>query len=812
MSNRRFTDNLERGTIILLKSWEGHKLVNQEKVSLSEYEGLMKSICRTGDFRLSESLLNNFLEFSKRHGGEKTPSQDAKTLHNIAEWLETYILKWNYALLVMEFYREEARMWALAGKKKKEEEALQSACAMMLYFRSVEENSFREMHFNEEDFGEKKAKKMKEAWEKLYQQPQDELAFSLELFLREHAIEPLEKKSTAVFDCDQVRNNIWPFLQAVEKIKVIPCYQSVLTYLMDMYYQRVSEGNRREFFAYVENGFPQEWNKFTSVESYKFLWNELSDSLEKDYHKNKVDWSPEKYESWQEYFYELVCEFSEEHLAQLAKATHMTMWQQQEFLQKVMQVSEQNCDKSEEVFFELVDQLRKLLLEDREFLDYREQRKFTRFQEKLYRRNSKVAEVRICADSRVEIRKGDKLQCDVKLPKGIYQAHFKVLEDLALEKDVPAQAEVTVKAVTSFDVLENYRRAKKLKVKPKLVKMHHITKADLRAADEKLQTQITSIALLEKGGALPFVKEDDNGKGKLLICGVPGTVLEPGTLFFIEEMVGEEWFCFSYEVTKKVVLEHKAELKLLWENGDEIWNWAEAEDGKEIAESFTQLMPGWKRVPGRLKGTQFYLKKPLKICKPVEERLPDGTMESENEDATKDRYEQMLKKSNRTGSIRGRSEEKQDMPKISNLELLEYIYCAPAESTDYYQRVRGYGKDHFMNSQIFVESRLKNDILDHFVRNRGVRRRSLILTLIFLVYVIEMEQHKTDGSWDGMPLKWVIDDFETEVNAVMGRCGMVSFNLDNPYDAFLELLLHCKEPLELYQEIWSTESCFERGV
>jgi hypothetical protein len=63
-----------------------------------------------------------------------------------------------------------------------------------------------------------------------------------------------------------------------------------------------------------------------------------------------------------------------------------------------------------------------------------------------------------------------------------------------------------------------------------------------------------------------------------------------------------------------------------------------------------------------------------------------------------------------------------------------------------------------------------------------------------------------------MPLKWVIDDFETEVNAVMERCGMVSFNLDNPYDAFLELLLHCKEPLELYQEIWSTESCFERGV
>lgn len=812
MNKRESTENLERGTIILLKSWEEHKSINQEKVSLKDYERLMKSICHLDDFRTSEKLLNIFLEFSKKHGGEKSPSEDAKTLHNIAEWLDTHILKWTNAPLVMEFYKEEARMWALAGKKNKEEEALQSACAMALHLRSVEENSFREMHFNEDDFGEKKAKKMKEAWEKLYQQPQDELAFSLELFLREHAIEPFEKKSTAVFDCDQVRNNIWPFLQAVEKIKVIPCYQSVLTYLMDMYYQRVGEGTRREFFLYVENGLPQEWNKFTSVESYKFLWNELSDSLEKDYHKNKVEWAEEKYENWQEYFYELVCDFSEEHLVQLAKATHMIKWQQQEFLQRVMHVSEQNCDKSEEVFFELVDQLRKLLLEDQAFLDYRENRDFKRFQEKLYKRNRKVAEVRVLADSEVEIRKGDKLQCEVKLPKGIYQAHFKVQEDITLEKNVPAQAEVALKALTSSEVLEHYRRAKKLKVKPKMVKRHHITKADLRAADEKMQEKISSITLLEKGGALPFVKEDDNGNGKLLVCGETGTVLEPGTLFLIEEMVGEELFCFTYEVVQKAILERKAELKLLWENGDEIWNWAEAEDGKEIAESFTQLMPGWKRVPGRLKGAQFYLKKPLKICGPIEEMLPDGTTDTEDEVKTKDRYEKMLKKSNRKGSIRGRSEENQDMPKISNLELLEYIYHAPADSTDYYRDVKRYGRDYFLNSSMFIESRLKNDILDHFVRNRGVRRRSLILTLIFLIYVIEMEQHKTDGSWDGMPLKWVIDDFETEVNAVMERCGMVSFNLDNPYDAFLELLLHCKEPLELYQEIWSTESCFDRGV
>ena len=115
MSKREFTENPECGTIILLKSWEEHKSVNQEKVSLSEYEGLMKSICRTGDFRSSEKLLNNFLEFSKRHSGEKTPSKDARTLHKIAEWLETHILKWNYALLAMEFYEEEARMWALAA-------------------------------------------------------------------------------------------------------------------------------------------------------------------------------------------------------------------------------------------------------------------------------------------------------------------------------------------------------------------------------------------------------------------------------------------------------------------------------------------------------------------------------------------------------------------------------------------------------------------------------------------------------------------------------------------------------------------------
>ena len=810
MNKRESTENLERGTIILLKSWEEHKSINQEKVSLKDYERLMKNICHLDDFRTSEKLLNNFLEFSKRHGGEKTLSKDARTLHNIAEWLDIHALKWGEAYLAMQFYLEEARMWALAGEKNKEENAMKLAGRMTLHFRSMRAYSFYEIDFKNKDFGEIQAKNMKEAWEKLYQPPQGELDIALETFLKEHAIEPLEKNRTEGFECDQVRNDTWPFLHAVSYIEVTPFYQSVLTYLMAMYYQGVSDGSRREFFRYVEKGFPQVWEGYTPAESYRELWNALSDGLEEDYHKNKVKWESEKYENWQEYFYELVCDFSEEHLAQLAKATQMPRWYQQAFLRKVMHWSKQNCNKSEEVFFELVDQLRKLLLEDQAFLDYRENRDFTRFQEKLYKRNRKVAEVRVLADSEVEIRKGDKLQCEVKLPKGIYQARFKVQENITLEKNVPAQAEVALKALTSSEVLEHYRRAKKLKVKPKMVKRHHITKADLRVADEKLQAKISSIILLEKGGALPFVKEDDNGNGKLLVCGETGTVLDPGTLFLMEEMVGGERFCFAYEVTKKAVLERKAELKLLWENGDELWNWAEAEDGKVIAESFTQLMPGWKRVPVRLKGAQFYLKKPLKTCRPIEEMFPDGTVDTENENETQNRYEQMLKKSNRKGSIRGRSEENQDMPKISNLELLEYIYHAPADSTDYYRDMKRYGKEYFLNSSMFVESRLKNDILDHFVRNRGVRRRSLILTLIFLIYVIEMEQHKTDGSWDGMPLNWVIDDFETEVNAVMERCGMVSFNLANPYDAFLELLLHCKEPLELYREIWSTETCFER--
>ena len=65
MNKRESTENLERGTIILLKSWEEHKSINQEKVSLKDYERLMKSICHLDDFRTSEKLLNIFLEFSK---------------------------------------------------------------------------------------------------------------------------------------------------------------------------------------------------------------------------------------------------------------------------------------------------------------------------------------------------------------------------------------------------------------------------------------------------------------------------------------------------------------------------------------------------------------------------------------------------------------------------------------------------------------------------------------------------------------------------------------------------------------------------
>ena len=147
MNKRESTENLERGTIILLKSWEEHKSINQEKVSLKDYERLMKNICHLDDFRTSEKLLNNFLEFSKRHGGEKTLSKDARTLHNIAEWLDIHALKWGEAYLAMQFYLEEARMWALAGEKNKEENAMKLAGRMTVHFRSMRAYSFYEIDF-----------------------------------------------------------------------------------------------------------------------------------------------------------------------------------------------------------------------------------------------------------------------------------------------------------------------------------------------------------------------------------------------------------------------------------------------------------------------------------------------------------------------------------------------------------------------------------------------------------------------------------------------------------------------------------------
>lgn len=44
----------------------------------------------------------------------------------------------------------------------------------------------------------------------------------------------------------------------------------------------------------------------------------------------------------------------------------------------------------------------------------------------------------------------------MKLLQGIYQARFKVQEDMTLEKDILARAEVTLKALTSSDVPEHY--------------------------------------------------------------------------------------------------------------------------------------------------------------------------------------------------------------------------------------------------------------------------------------------------------------------------------------------------------------------
>lgn len=148
--------------------------------------------------------------------------------------------------------------------------------------------------------------------------------------------------------------------------------------------------------------------------------------------------------------------------------------------------------------------------------------------------------------------------------------------------------------------------------------------------------------------------------------------------------------------------------------------------------------------------------------------------------------------------------EQQDV-KVSNSLLFRQIYNTfedrNADYAGYYQGFSEYGKDYFLNSKLFKESRIIRTHLTEPPADEE-RLRNLILTLKFLEYICwdDGEAHYEADELDILMNEFLID-YKTDQELM--DCGFHTFSTRFAYDAFLMFLLNSDSPLELFQAIWS---------
>ena len=150
---------------------------------------------------------------------------------------------------------------------------------------------------------------------------------------------------------------------------------------------------------------------------------------------------------------------------------------------------------------------------------------------------------------------------------------------------------------------------------------------------------------------------------------------------------------------------------------------------------------------------------------------------------------------------------------ISNNSMLEYLYDAPAANLKYYQGIKSEGENFFLNTTLFKETRLTNNVLMGLT-DSDERKRNLLLSLIFLQYVLENELEEEDSGDDSEQRSLqeygeeILNEFTYCVDKIMSRCGLQTLNGGNPYDAFLSMLLFCDDPFSMFQDIWSERHPF----
>jgi len=153
---------------------------------------------------------------------------------------------------------------------------------------------------------------------------------------------------------------------------------------------------------------------------------------------------------------------------------------------------------------------------------------------------------------------------------------------------------------------------------------------------------------------------------------------------------------------------------------------------------------------------------------------------------------------------------------VSNNSMVEYLYDAPNSTPKDYQGIRSEGEDFFLNTTLFRESRLTNNTLS-VLPDGDERRRNMILTLLFLDFVLQLEEHEEIEEDDELFLEAdkpmdvsekVLEMFVQIADQAMEKCGFQTINGGNPYDAFLAMLLFCDDPMAMFQDLWSERHPF----
>lgn len=120
------------------------------------------------------------------------------------------------------------------------------------------------------------------------------------------------------------------------------------------------------------------------------------------------------------------------------------------------------------------------------------------------------------------------------------------------------------------------------------------------------------------------------------------------------------------------------------------------------------------------------------------------------------------------------------------------------ERKDQDMRLLGNGqKDYFLNSKIFLETRIRDNTFSAFPLDEE-RQRNLLLTLGFINFVLESRT----GEYLAESYEERLADFEIHMYQILVPCGFTMLHSGNAYDAFIKLLLSCDEPIELFKYIW----------